>query len=92
MLQDVDCYIPTVNNEEHATETKTDNRKIYKNQKLNASVRSNLFFLHSFSFFENISRIIAPNYVPTETDVLRVRLRTCGIIETQFQVNEMTFR
>ncbi|KAF6732512.1 Guanine nucleotide-binding protein G(o) subunit alpha [Oryzias melastigma] len=46
----------------------------------------------AFYFFENISRIIAPNYVPTETDVLRVRVRTCGIIETQFQVNEMTFR
>nr|XP_040048060.1 guanine nucleotide-binding protein G(o) subunit alpha-like isoform X1 [Gasterosteus aculeatus aculeatus] len=43
-------------------------------------------------FFENISRIIAPKYVPTETDVLRVRVRTCGIIETQFQLNEMIFR
>ncbi|XP_029293938.1 guanine nucleotide-binding protein G(o) subunit alpha-like [Cottoperca gobio] len=43
-------------------------------------------------FFENMSRIIAPQYVPTETDVLRVRVRTCGIIETQFQLNEMIFR
>ncbi|XP_049925665.1 guanine nucleotide-binding protein G(o) subunit alpha-like [Epinephelus moara] len=43
-------------------------------------------------FFENMSRIIAPKYVPTETDVLRVRVRTCGIIETQFQLNEMIFR
>ncbi|XP_026180917.1 guanine nucleotide-binding protein G(o) subunit alpha-like [Mastacembelus armatus] len=43
-------------------------------------------------FFENMSRIIAPNYVPTETDVLRVRVRTCGIIETQFQVDGVMFR
>nr|XP_057906122.1 guanine nucleotide-binding protein G(o) subunit alpha-like [Doryrhamphus excisus] len=43
-------------------------------------------------FFENISRIIAPNYVPTERDVLRVRVRTCGIMETQFQVNDVIFR
>ncbi|KAM9844304.1 guanine nucleotide-binding protein G(o) subunit alpha-like [Aulostomus maculatus] len=43
-------------------------------------------------FFENMSRIIAPNYIPTETDVLRVRVRTCGIIETQFQVNDTIFR
>ncbi|XP_008301536.1 guanine nucleotide-binding protein G(o) subunit alpha-like [Stegastes partitus] len=43
-------------------------------------------------FFENMSRIIGPNYIPTETDVLRVRVRTCGIIETQFQVNEMMLR
>uniref|UniRef100_A0A3Q4I2G5 Guanine nucleotide-binding protein G(o) subunit alpha-like n=1 Tax=Neolamprologus brichardi TaxID=32507 RepID=A0A3Q4I2G5_NEOBR len=39
----------------------------------------------SSSFFENMSRIIAPNYIPTDADVLRVRVRTCGIIETQFQ-------
>ncbi|XP_056144556.1 guanine nucleotide-binding protein G(o) subunit alpha-like [Lampris incognitus] len=43
-------------------------------------------------FFENMNRLIAPNYVPTEMDVLRVRVRTCGIIETQFQVNERVFR
>ncbi|XP_045899052.1 guanine nucleotide-binding protein G(o) subunit alpha-like isoform X1 [Micropterus dolomieu] len=43
-------------------------------------------------FFENMSRIIAPKYVPTETDVLRVRVRTCGIVETQFHLNEMIFR
>ncbi|TKS91987.1 Guanine nucleotide-binding protein G(o) subunit alpha [Collichthys lucidus] len=43
-------------------------------------------------FFENMNRIIAPKYVPTETDVLRVRVRTCGIVETQFQLNEIIFR
>ncbi|XP_075999149.1 guanine nucleotide-binding protein G(o) subunit alpha-like [Genypterus blacodes] len=43
-------------------------------------------------FFENMSRVIAPNYVPTETDVLRVRVRTCGIIETHFQLNGLVFR
>ncbi|XP_072225628.1 guanine nucleotide-binding protein G(o) subunit alpha-like [Leuresthes tenuis] len=43
-------------------------------------------------FFENMSRIIRPNYIPTETDVLRVRVRTSGIIETQFEANETIFR
>uniref|UniRef100_A0A4W5PWF1 Guanine nucleotide binding protein (G protein) alpha v1 n=1 Tax=Hucho hucho TaxID=62062 RepID=A0A4W5PWF1_9TELE len=43
-------------------------------------------------FFENISRIISPRYIPTEADVLRVRVRTCGIIETRFPVNHMVFR
>ncbi|XP_010769175.1 guanine nucleotide-binding protein G(o) subunit alpha-like isoform X1 [Notothenia coriiceps] len=43
-------------------------------------------------FFENLSRIISPKYVPMETDVLRVRLRTCGIIETQFQLYDVIFR
>ncbi|KAG7267503.1 hypothetical protein CRUP_008264 [Coryphaenoides rupestris] len=43
-------------------------------------------------FFEDVIRITAPNYVPTEMDVLRVRVRTCGIIETQFEVNNVVFR
>ncbi|XP_037619292.1 guanine nucleotide binding protein (G protein) alpha v1 isoform X2 [Sebastes umbrosus] len=43
-------------------------------------------------FFENLTRITSPDYVPTETDVLRVRLRTTGVIETQFKVNRLIFR
>ncbi|ROL45673.1 Guanine nucleotide-binding protein G(o) subunit alpha [Anabarilius grahami] len=43
-------------------------------------------------FFESISRIIAPNYIPSETDVLRVRVRTCGVVETQFRVNNSLYR
>ncbi|XP_067285413.1 guanine nucleotide-binding protein G(o) subunit alpha-like [Pseudorasbora parva] len=43
-------------------------------------------------FFENISHIIAPNYIPTETDVLRVRVRTRGVVETQFRVNNSVYR
>uniref|UniRef100_A0A672Y485 Guanine nucleotide-binding protein G(o) subunit alpha-like n=1 Tax=Sphaeramia orbicularis TaxID=375764 RepID=A0A672Y485_9TELE len=43
-------------------------------------------------FFENMTRITSSDYVPTETDVLRVRLRTTGVIETQFKVNHLIFR
>ncbi|XP_023277968.1 guanine nucleotide-binding protein G(o) subunit alpha-like isoform X2 [Seriola lalandi dorsalis] len=43
-------------------------------------------------FFENMARIASPDYVPTETDVLRVRLRTTGVIETQFKVSHLIFR
>lgn len=39
--------------------------------------------------FENMERICDPKYVPTPTDVLRARVRTQGIIETQFRINEM---
>ncbi|KAL4648660.1 guanine nucleotide-binding protein G(o) subunit alpha-like [Arapaima gigas] len=43
-------------------------------------------------FFENMTRIVSPDYMPTEMDVLRVRLRTTGVIETQFKVNHLVFR
>ncbi|KAI8869627.1 G protein alpha subunit [Ramicandelaber brevisporus] len=35
-------------------------------------------------FFENIQRIGEPDYIPTVEDVLRVRSRTTGILETKF--------
>ncbi|XP_052418206.1 guanine nucleotide-binding protein G(o) subunit alpha isoform X2 [Carassius gibelio] len=59
-----------------------------------AVVRGHEFQLNDSAlyFFENISRIITPNYIPTKTDVLRVRVRTHGVIETQFRVNNSLYR
>ncbi|TUK25539.1 Guanine nucleotide-binding protein G(o) subunit alpha [Bagarius yarrelli] len=45
-----------------------------------------------FFFFDNMDRIVSLDYVPTETDVLRVRIRTTGVIETQFKVKHLVFR
>lgn len=36
-----------------------------------------------------MERICDPKYVPSPTDVLRARVRTQGIIETQFHINDM---
>lgn len=38
--------------------------------------------------FENMERILGEKYSPTSTDVLRARVRTNGIIETNFHVND----
>ncbi|XP_051570443.1 guanine nucleotide-binding protein G(o) subunit alpha-like isoform X1 [Myxocyprinus asiaticus] len=59
-----------------------------------AAARGHEFCLNDSAlyFFENISRIIGPNYIPTEKDVLRVRVRTAGVIETQFRVNDLLYR
>ena len=35
-------------------------------------------------FLESLDRISRPDYVPTEQDVLRTRVRTTGIVEIQF--------
>jgi len=42
--------------------------------------------------FENVDRFVSPQFVPTPTDVLRVRVRTTGITETTFRVKESSFR
>ncbi|XP_066509641.1 guanine nucleotide-binding protein G(o) subunit alpha-like [Hoplias malabaricus] len=43
-------------------------------------------------FFENMPRIVSQEYVPSEMDVLRVRIRTTGVIETQFKFKHLVFR
>eukprot|EP00127_Corallochytrium_limacisporum_P003267 Clim_evm116s147 gene=Clim_evmTU116s147 len=43
-------------------------------------------------YFENLDRIADPDYVPTEEDILRSRVRTTGIIETHFDYKGLHFR
>lgn len=39
-----------------------------------------------------IDRVAAPDYLPTEQDILRVRVPTTGIIEYPFDLEEIRFR
>jgi guanine nucleotide-binding protein G(i) subunit alpha len=39
---------------------------------------------------QNITRIGADDYKPSDNDVLRARLRTSGIVEKKYKVNEST--
>lgn len=39
-----------------------------------------------------IDRVAAFNYLPTEQDILRVRVPTTGIIEYPFDLEEIRFR
>lgn len=39
-----------------------------------------------------MERILDDKYVPSSTDVLRARVRTNGIIETNFRVNDAIIR
>ena len=43
-------------------------------------------------YFENMSRLLAPGYVPTEQDVLRSRVATTGVVETAFIYGKCTYR
>lgn len=45
-----------------------------------------------YSLFENMDRICDDNYIPSARDVLRARVRTNGIIETNFRVNDTIIR
>lgn len=40
----------------------------------------------SISYFNALDRMAAPNYTPTDQDILRSRVKTTGITETTFDV------
>lgn len=44
------------------------------------------------SYFDSIDRIAASDYLPTDQDVLRSRVKTTGITETTFIIGELTYR
>uniref|UniRef100_UPI0035902818 guanine nucleotide-binding protein G(t) subunit alpha-1 n=1 Tax=Myxine glutinosa TaxID=7769 RepID=UPI0035902818 len=43
-------------------------------------------------YLSDLDRLVEPGYVPTEQDVLRSRVKTTGIIETQFAFKDLNFR
>ncbi|KAI9830874.1 MAG: G-Protein alpha subunit [Phylliscum demangeonii] len=59
-----------------------------------AIIRGNEYALHDNLnyFFNGLDRLFAPDYLPTDQDVLRSRLRTTGITETIFNLGNYTYR
>lgn len=43
-------------------------------------------------FFDEIDRFMKPDYIPTEMDVLRARVKTVGIEEAKFKFENVAFR
>ncbi|KAK2068316.1 hypothetical protein P8C59_002959 [Phyllachora maydis] len=56
--------------------------------------KGNEFALHdNLEYFcEDLDRIWSPDYIPTDQDLLRSRLRTTGITETIFDLGQLTYR
>ena len=53
-------------------------------------ILEHFFFSEKTSFFDEVARIGAPDYVPNETDVLRARTKTTGISETKFRTGQLS--
>lgn len=43
-------------------------------------------------YFTNLERITTPGFVPSDQDILRSRVKTTGITETQFKIDDVKFR
>ena len=44
------------------------------------------------SFFDEVQRLAAPDYIPNEADVLRARTKTTGIYETRFTMGQLSIQ
>lgn len=44
------------------------------------------------SYLNALDRISSPNYVPTQQDVLRTRVKTTGIVETYFTYKNLNIK
>lgn len=49
-------------------------------------------YWYIYSYFDSIDRICQPDYLPSDQDVLRSRVKTTGITETTFIIGELTYR
>ncbi|KAJ8129034.1 hypothetical protein O1611_g4599 [Lasiodiplodia mahajangana] len=59
-----------------------------------AILKGNEYALHdNIAYFcDDVDRLWDKNYVPTDQDLLRTRLRTTGITETVFDLGQLTYR
>lgn len=45
-----------------------------------------------YSFFDSIKRIGDIDYIPTDEDIIRARVKTTGITEVKFNVRDLVYR
>ncbi len=50
------------------------------------------WFIVSSSFLDDIERISAQNFTPTDDDILRVRIPTTGIVQEDFKFAHVQLR
>jgi len=73
----------------------TDGKLLWNDQAiiLTYENRSRLQLLDSTQYlYHNLDRIGDPKYTPTAEDILRARLRTSGIVERVFRINQVDFK
>ena len=64
---------------------------IIYNSKANILVLRWVELLTIHSYYSNIDRLFARDYLPSDQDVLRSRLRTTGITETLFELGQLNY-
>lgn len=53
---------------------------------------ANACILVPISYLNDLERIAKSDYIPTQQDVLRTRVKTTGIVETHFTFKDLHFK
>ena len=48
--------------------------------------------VHTYSFLDELDRLGNKEYMPTEQDILRTRVKTTGIVEVHFHFKNLNFK
>ena len=76
-------------------EVATSIKKLWKDERVQSCFqRSKEYQLNDSAkyYFDSIDRISASDYLPTDQDILRSRVKTTGIVETMFRIGDLTYR
>lgn len=55
-------------------------------------INYDIFLFFYFSFLDDLDRLGAKDYMPTEQDILRTRVKTTGIVEVHFSFKNLNFK
>ncbi|CAM2098612.1 unnamed protein product [Caretta caretta] len=88
----MECRCWRVRKEHYCEANEEDERQLYTmaNSLEDGSMTPELSEI--INYLNDLDRLTAPGYVPNDQDVLRSRVKTTGIIETQFSFKDMNFR
>lgn len=53
---------------------------------------TSLYFFSQSSFLDDLARLGKKDYMPTEQDILRTRVKTTGIVEVHFSFKNLNFK
>lgn len=67
-------------------------KKVQTNTKMYARNQQHIKFAFLFSFLDDLDRLGAKDYQPTEQDILRTRVKTTGIVEVHFSFKNLNFK
>lgn len=69
-------------------------QEVYSKKDSDVNHRTVHFHLNDSAayFFENLDRYTVPDFIPTEQDALRARVRSTGIEEAEFKFQDLSFK